>query len=388
MKHLISNAILALLALAGTTPAQAQSFNVNYGNQASFETGNVKQITFTNNGQSLKVTKANNTTSTFTVSDITSVDFSDESANLVQKYADGQPAPVVFNCLEVNNVSPLVTLNYTLKKSGKYLFDAVVLFSSNINYSQAEDVVYLHNNENVQPILLHADKYIKPLKEKGIKVLLSILGNHDGSGICNLGPERARKFAQALADTCDKYDLDGVFFDDEYSDYGANYYKTKDGFVQNSYSAASRLIYEIKQAIGPDRWTVVYRWGGITSLVAVDGHKPGEYVDYVLANYNVPTIPATSYPGLTKEHEGINSITLNNNNNGMDVTNTMASVRKGKYGGLLIYNLTPYNTANYPTQKTILTKVGKALFDDDVVFGTKSYPKDWKTMDWLREPNR
>ena len=38
-------------------------------------------------------------------------------------------------------------------------------------------------------------------------MLLSILGNHDGSGLANLDDERAQQFAKAIADTLDKYDL-------------------------------------------------------------------------------------------------------------------------------------------------------------------------------------
>ncbi|MCQ2293072.1 MAG: glycosyl hydrolase family 18 protein [Bacteroidaceae bacterium] len=379
------NLFLTLACAIGLSlsAAFAQSITINYGNQAAFNTSDVKTFRFANSNNDLRLTKANNTAVTYPVKEITSVEFSNEPANLVQKYADGEPAPIVFNCLEVNNVNPLVTLNYTLKKTGKYLFDAVVLFSSNINYSQKEDVVYLHNNENVEPILLHADKYIKPLKEKGIKVLLSILGNHDCSGICNLGPERSKAFAQAIADTCAKYNLDGVFFDDEYSNYGTQ--GTAKGFVQNSYSAASRFIYDVKQAIGPDRWTVIYRWGGISSLVAVDGHNPGEYLDFVLSNYNVNTDQARFYPGITKAQQGVNSISMNSP---WSVESNMQFVRKQKYGALLVYNLTPYNSSYASTQKPALDAIAKTLYDDEIVYGTGDYRKDWKTMDWLREPNR
>lgn len=379
------NLFLTLACAIGLSlsAAFAQSITINYGNQAAFNTSDVKTFRFANSNNDLRLTKANNTAVTYPVKEITSVEFSNEPANLVQKYADGEPAPIVFNCLEVNNVNPLVTLNYTLKKTGKYLFDAVVLFSSNINYSQKEDVVYLHNNENVEPILLHADKYIKPLKEKGIKVLLSILGNHDCSGICNLGPERSKAFAQAIADTCAKYNLDGVFFDDEYSNYGTQ--GTAKGFVQNSYSAASRFIYDVKQAIGPDRWTVIYRWGGISSLVAVDGHNPGEYLDFVLSNNNVNTDQARFYPGITKAQQGVNSISMNSP---WSVESNMQFVRKQKYGALLVYNLTPYNSSYASTQKPALDAIAKTLYDDEIVYGTGDYRKDWKTMDWLREPNR
>lgn len=388
MKNFLYVAVVALCG-AVLSPSQcwAQSVNVNYDHQATFATGDVDNIAFDAQGDNIVLTRTNKTKATFPVKDVKSVEFSDETANFVQKYTDGNPAQVLFNCLEVNNVNPLVTLNYKLRNSGKYLFDAVILFSSNINYSKRDDEVYLHNNENVQPILLNSKKYIKPLKDQGIKVLISILGNHDGSGICNLGPERARLFAKAIADTLEKYDLDGVFFDDEYSEYGNyNLHKNIEGFVASSYTAASRLIYEIKQAIGPNRWTVIYRYGGISSLSKVDGVQPGDYIDYALSDYGVGTDMARSYPGITRAQQGIYSINLNG---GYSTETQMQSLRSQNYGALMLYNLTPYAGSIYSTyQKPMLDMVAKSLFDDEVVYGTKSYPKDWKPINELREPNR
>ena len=201
---------------------------------------------------------------------VKSVEFSDKPVDACTKYADDKPAQVVFSCIEVNNVNPLQHLNFKLEKSNKYYFDAVILFSSNINFSKKEDVVYIHNNENVQPILNNWEHYIKPLKDRGIKVLLSILGNHDGSGLANLDDERAQQFAKAIADTLDKYDLDGVFFDDEYSEYNKGLkgqgYK---GFLDApSYEAASRLAYETKKAIGRKR-----RWQEARRICRLCAHR-------------------------------------------------------------------------------------------------------------------
>jgi chitinase len=56
-----------------------------------------------------------------------------------------------------------------------------------------------------------------------MKVVLTILGNHQGAGICNFPTrEAARDFAQQLANTVNTYGLDGIDFDDEYSEYGKN----------------------------------------------------------------------------------------------------------------------------------------------------------------------
>lgn len=379
MKYAFTFLLLSFMALG----ASAQSVSINYGHQATFDATTVKDITFDAQTGTAVVKKTNSPKSwTYNQKDISTMEFSDKPADLARKYTDGKPAQVIFSCLEVNNVNPLVHLNYRLKNSDKYFFDAVILFSSNINYSKKEDVVYIHNNENVQPILLQHEKYIDPLREKGIKVFLSILGNHDGSGICNLGPERAKAFAQAIADTLDKYKLDGVFFDDEYSEY--NKIGNTPGFVTPTYNAASRLIYEVKKAIGPDRWTVVYRYGGLSSLVAVDGKEPGEFVDYAVADYGVGTDLTKFIPGLQKEQQGLYSLNMNSNYSSVKG----AYLRKNGYGALMYYNLTP-NASNYNTsQKKYIEDGASQLFDDEIVYGGTRYEKDWTPMTEFKEPNR
>ena len=78
--------------------------------------------------------------------------------------------------MEVNDANPLHNLCYTLKESKKYVFDQVILFSGNINYNAEIGEVYNYNNENVQHLLDYKEKYLKPLQEKGMKVILGILG--------------------------------------------------------------------------------------------------------------------------------------------------------------------------------------------------------------------
>ena len=51
--------------------------------------------------------------------------------------------------------------------------------------------------------------YIKPLQDKGIKVILTILGDHQGIGFTNLNDTQATQFAKILAHAVEKYGLDG-----------------------------------------------------------------------------------------------------------------------------------------------------------------------------------
>ena len=125
--------------------------------------------------------------------------------------------------IEVNNDNPLNAGEYTLS-DGKPFFDIVSVFAANINLN-AEGMPYIHCNDQVTFVLEHADEIIRPLQEKGIKVHLSILGNHDDAGMRSLSAEGAEAFAKELKMYADIYGFDGFDFDDEYSSYAENNFK-------------------------------------------------------------------------------------------------------------------------------------------------------------------
>lgn len=125
--------------------------------------------------------------------------------------------------IEVNNDNPLNAGEYTLS-DGKPFFDIVSIFAANINLD-AEGMPYIHCNDQVAFVLDHADEIIRPLQEKGIKVHLSILGNHDDAGMRSLSAEGAEAFAKELKMYADIYGFDGFDFDDEYSSYAEDNFK-------------------------------------------------------------------------------------------------------------------------------------------------------------------
>ena len=79
--------------------------------------------------------------------------------------------------VEVNNHSMANVGKYTLP-NGDNVFDVAVIFAVNINYDTGTEKATLHFNENVQRVLDNAATEIRPLQNKGIKVVLSVLGNH------------------------------------------------------------------------------------------------------------------------------------------------------------------------------------------------------------------
>ena len=58
---------------------------------------------------------------------------------------------------------------------------------------------------------------LQPLRKAGMSVIISILGNHDQAGVAQLSEMGAKEFAREIAAYCRGYNLDGVAFDDEYS---------------------------------------------------------------------------------------------------------------------------------------------------------------------------
>lgn len=146
--------------------------------------------------------------------------------------------------IEVNNENPLNAGEYMM--GDQPFFDIVSIFAANINLDK-DGAPYIFCNEQVTYVLHNADKIIRPLQEKGIKVHLSILGNHDDAGMRSLTEEGAKTFAKELKAYADIYGLDGFDFDDEYSSYagedGAKKYKGTSSAVVSRFNECTPQNY-------------------------------------------------------------------------------------------------------------------------------------------------
>jgi hypothetical protein len=129
--------------------------------------------------------------------------------------------------IEVNDHNPLNAGDYVLE-DGTLLFDYVILFAANIRsrdcaletdaaHGCTESGPHVHFNENIRHLLENREKYIVPLQEKGIKVLLSLLGDHDGIGFGTMNADDRAIFIADLKKDVEYYELDGVDFDDEWA---------------------------------------------------------------------------------------------------------------------------------------------------------------------------
>lgn len=207
---------------------------------------------------------------------------------------------------EVNDTNPLNALEYILDDGNDTpFFDLVILFAANINYDSDGDYVYLHTNPNVLALLEESETYLQPLRKKGIKVQLGLLGNHTPAGLCQLSDWGAREFAKEVAEACRKYKLDGVNLDDEYSSpplIGNQW------FTHSSSAAAARLAYELKMAMKEEcYWPTevsIFAYGQISDLPTVSEKgsviDQTQFVDQIFPNYYGAGYPMGSNMGLDR----------------------------------------------------------------------------------------
>lgn len=274
--------------------------------------------------------------------------------------------------VECNKYNPLNAGEWTLRNSGKQLIDIVHLFAANINFNKETGRVYVKLNKNLQYILNHKDKYIKPLQDKGMKVCLSILGDHDGSGVANLSDEDARYFAAELKAIVDAYSLDGVDFDDEWSEYDKY---PLPGFPKRGPYPYARLCYETKRAM-PDKLCTVYYIGACIPAPAIgangfnmqiEGMNPGDFIDYsYYAQYGSWSDGWNTIKGMKKSQWGSYSLDIQESWPYM-----MDQTVKGGYGVQILYDLRPNSG------QSLIKTVAKGLYGEDAIHSGINYGIDW-----------
>lgn len=271
-------------------------------------------------------------------------------------------APITVCYVEVNSNNILNVGNYTLQNSKKQLFDIAIIFAANINYNVSTKKAVLGFNENVTKVLNGKTTYIKPLQDKGIKVLLSILGNHQGAGFCNFTSQAAAKeFAQQLANAVTTYGLDGIDFDDEYADYGTN------GTTQPNASSFVLLVQELRKLM-PSKLITFYNYGPAASRVEWNGLRVGDNANYSWnASYGTFSVP--NVPPMGKAKLGPAAVWINNTSSST-AKSLAQSTKNGGYGVYLTYDLPGTNVATY------LSSFSSVLYGENAVLSSplKSWP--------------
>ncbi|HEY4024017.1 MAG TPA: endo-beta-N-acetylglucosaminidase H [Pseudonocardiaceae bacterium] len=205
--------------------------------------------------------------------------------------APAKSGPISVAYVEVNNNSMINVGKYTLANGGANVFDIGVIFAANINYDTATQSATLYFNPQVQSVLNNVSTQIRPLQAKGIKVELSILGNHEGAGFANFPSQSAAAaFAKQLSDAVTKYGLDGIDFDDEYADYGNN------GTGQPNSSSFVYLVSALRKDM-PSKLITLYDIGPAASSLSYGGVDVTQDFNYAWNPwYGSWIVPSMSLP--------------------------------------------------------------------------------------------
>lgn len=267
-------------------------------------------------------------------------------------------SPIAMVYIEVNDTNPLNAGSYKLS-NGTSFFDIACIFAANIRGVNGQPVLYF--NENVSAIMANPDKYIRPLQDKGIKVTMSILGDHTGLGVANMTNAQADNFAQQLADAVAQYGLDGIDFDDEYAEYGTRGYP---GVNSTSYS---RVITQLRDLMPADKLITVFDWGNTYTLsteaiACIDFAWFGVFGD---TSFGLPTF---SIPLSRWSSQAIN---LRGYNNPQNLLTTSKRSKDDGRGAIEMYDLRSTNTV------TALNAVARGAYGLGVTYDGQSYSKDW-----------
>lgn len=233
--------------------------------------------------------------------------------------------PLTVAYVEVNSNELRTVGDYELA-DGSNAFDVAIIFAANINSDG--DAATLHLNDQVTATLENADTQIRPLQDKGIKVTLSLLGNH-----------QAAAFADQVAAVVAQYGLDGVDIDDEWVSYGSN-------GVPAANADSARWLVEALDAKLPDGSIIsLYDIGEAAASLKSAPASVLDKLDYIwnpyYGQYNVP-----AYPGVGKDRLGPAAIDLTQTSAATAANLARRTVQEG-YGVYVTYNLTAGDRSAY-----------------------------------------
>ena len=260
------------------------------------------------------------------------------AAPVLEAQAADQVTPKTVMYVEVNDNEFRNIGKYTLAGTDKPAIDIGIIFAANINYDPATKQAYLHLNEQVQKTLAEKETQIKPLQARGTKVLLSILGNHQGAGFANFTDyASADAFAAELEQVVKTYGLDGIDFDDEYAEYGKN------GTPQPNDQSFIWLIQALRNRLGTDKLITLYNIGPAAEN-SMYNENVSKTIDYswnpYYGSWQVPY-----FVGMGADRLGPAAVEV-----GRNQAQSIQYAKRTKaenYGIFLMYNLRSTNSADY-----------------------------------------
>ncbi len=236
--------------------------------------------------------------------------------------------------VETNDVNPLNAGDYYV--DNKPFFDIVELFASNIHKETTEDGEVrptLFLNDKLTPVLENGgvNTYVRPLQAKGIKVLLTVLGDWQEIGVANMTDTQADQFAAILAYAVEKYGLDGIGFDDEYADYPL----FGSGTVNNT--SYSRIITKLHELMPSNKLITVFDWGNTDTISS----EAAAYINYVYhGSFGFYLgLEYCNIPDITNDEWSPISLNLGTDYSTAQVRGWAESLLNDNYGGMMCFNL-------------------------------------------------
>ncbi len=250
--------------------------------------------------------------------------------------------PLTVAYVEVNSNELRTVGDYELA-DGSNAFDVAIIFAANINSDG--NAATLHLNEQVTATLENADTQIRPLQDKGIKVTLSLLGNHQAAGFANFPSQpAAAAFADQVAAVVEQYGLDGVDIDDEWVSYGSN------GVPAANADSARWLVDALDAKLPAGSIISLYDIGEAAASLKSAPASVLDKLDYIwnpyYGQYNVP-----AYPGVGEDRLGPAAIDLTQTSAATAANLARRTVQEG-YGVYVTYNLTAGDRSAYVSSFT------------------------------------
>jgi Glycosyl hydrolases family 18 len=260
----------------------------------------------------------------------------------------GTSSSVISACYLLTNSNDPANLGMYVLENGQPLFNIGILFAANINGTYDQPELYL--NDTVTAAL--ESGIIPQLQEQGIKVTLSILGNHQEAGISTLTGDGPTLFAQQLADVVTQYGLDGIDFDDEYCTGTTN-------------ESSFPLLVSALRGLLPDAILTLYFIGGASYTLTYDNINVGTLLDYAYNPYYSQFNPV-SVPPMTNSQIGAAAIDMGPDDETYTRPELAANLAQqtlaGGYGVYIYYNLVDQDISEY------LSSVSSVLYLQNTIY--------------------
>ena len=291
----------------------------------------------------------------------------DSAMNGPQTRAYGD-TPVVAMYVETNDVNPLNAGDYELT-DGTPFVGIVELFASNIEKTVVNGVTQptLKLNDKMTRVLepdpnapatTGYHKYVKPLQDKGIKVLLTVLGNWQDMGVANMNDTQTTQFAQIVAYVVNRYNLDGVGFDDEYA-----------GYTSTNNTSYSQIIKKVRNLL-PNKIITVFDWGNTDTLDA----EALAMIDYAYHGFFGTSFISSGLVDKSRWSPMSLNLGYNYNSYLSTIYNNALRAKNEGYGALMCFNLRRTSDVN---STNVFITMASAMYGQSVVCDGGDRPQDW-----------